>query len=80
MEVVNVLLQHPSASEEKFQESAPAEQDSAEEKDGSGEEHEDGINAENAIEHEFRLAEDKAIRVRELVRWCVILITQRTQA
>lgn len=69
MEVVNLLLQHPSASEERFQATEDAaEGDGDEEKDGAGAEHSDEINTNNAVEHEFRLADDKTIRVRELVR------------
>lgn len=79
MEVVNLLLQHPSASEEKFQESAPAETGTDEEDGGAGEEHSDGINTDNAVEHEFRLAEDKTIRIRELVRQCLPFSLQATR-
>lgn len=81
MEVVNLLLQHPSASEERFQatEAPAAEGDGDEEKDdGAGAEHSDEINTENAVEHEFRLAGDKAIRIRELVS-CTLFQTPTIQ-
>jgi ankyrin repeat protein len=69
MEVVNLLLQHPSASEERFQATEDAAEGEGDEaKDNAGAEHSDEINTENAVEHEFRLADDKSIRIRELVR------------
>ena len=69
MNVVNILLQHSSASEERFHETTPPSEgagDDSEESKGNTELSE-GINTENAIEHEFLLSQDKIMRIRELV-------------